>query len=61
MHQLHCHSSADGQSHIVPLEIWIEEGVVFKFWGDNVDKQRKVRNLRSDNSGQLVHMLCGRT
>ena len=42
--------------HIVPLEKWIEEGVVFKFWGDNVDKQRKVRDLRSDNRGQLIHM-----
>ena len=52
------------ESHIVPLEKWIEEGVVFKFWGDNVDKQRKVRDLRSDNCGQLVHMfslLAGRS
>ena len=44
------------ESHIVPLEKWIEEGVVFKFWGDNVDKQMKVRDLRSDNCGQPVHM-----
>ena len=44
------------ESHIVPLEKWIEEGVVFKFWADNVDQQMKVRDLRSDNCGQLVHM-----
>ena len=33
------------------------EGVLFKFWGDNVDKQRKVRDPRSDNQGELVHMV----
>lgn len=43
--------------HTVPLEQWILEGVLFKFWGDNVDKQRKVRDLRSDNKGELLHMV----
>ena len=42
--------------HTVPMKKWIEEGAVFKFWGDNVDKQRKVRDLRSDNTGKMVHM-----
>ena len=44
------------ETHTVPLKKWIEQKVVFKFWGDNVDKQRRVRDLRSDNSGEMVHM-----
>ena len=50
--------------HSVPLKKWIEDGVVFKFWGDNVDKTRKVRDLRSDNQGKVLHMfsmLVGRS
>ena len=38
--------------------------MVFKFWGDNVDKQRKVRDPRSDNEGKMLHMfsiLAGRS
>ena len=52
------------QTHTVPLQKWIDEGVVFKFWGDNVDKQLKVRDLRSDHKGEMVHMfslLAGRS
>ncbi len=50
-------------SHTVPLKKWLEEGAVFKFWGDNVDKQR---DLRADNKGEMVHMFsilvgCSRT
>ena len=51
-------------NHSVPLQKWIEQGVVFKFWGDNVDKQRRVCDLRSNNTGQMVHMfsiLVGRS
>ena len=46
------------------LANWISEGVVFKFWGDNVDKQRCVRDYRSDHHGAMVHMysiLAGRS
>lgn len=42
--------------HSAPLEIWIEEGIIFKFWGDNVDKQQKVRDLRSDHIAIMLHM-----
>lgn len=35
---------------------WIVEGVVIKFWGDNVDFSRHVRDLRSDNVGRMIHM-----
>ena len=52
------------QTHTVPLQKWIDEGVVFKFWGDNVEKQLKVRDLRSDHKGEMVHMfslLAGRS
>lgn len=48
-------------SHTVPLNKWLEEGVVFKFWGDNVDKKRHVRDLRADNKGEMVHMFSIRT
>lgn len=45
------------ETHIVPLQKWIEEGVVFKFWGDNVDTQINVRDPRSDNQGKMIHMV----
>lgn len=40
--------------------------VPFEFWGDNVDKKRSVRDVRSDNQGDLLHMYsmlagCSRT
>lgn len=44
-------------THSIPLKKWIEEGVVMKFWMDNVDKQRKVRDLRSESMGELLHMV----
>ena len=42
--------------HAVPLEQWISDGTIFKFWGDNVDKKKQVRDVRSDNQGKMVHM-----
>ena len=54
---------AISQLHTVPLRKWIKDGQVLKFWGDNVD-QRKVRNLRSDHQGKMMHMfsmLVGRS
>ena len=30
--------------------------MVFKFWGDNIDKQQRVRDLRSDHQGDMLHM-----
>ena len=39
-----------------PIKKWIEEGTVFKFWGDNVDKQQKVRDIRSDHQSTMLHM-----
>ena len=50
--------------HTVPLKKWIEDGQVLKFWGDNVDKKRKVWDLRSDHQGKMMHMfsmLVGRS
>jgi len=37
------------ENHKVPMKDWIESGSVFKFVGDNVDKRRGVRNIRSDH------------
>ena len=42
--------------HAIPLRQWIEDGAVVKFWGDNVDKKQKVRDVRSDNQGEMLHM-----
>ena len=30
--------------------------MVFKFWGDNVDKKKSVKDVRSDHYGSLLHM-----
>ena len=48
------------EAHTVPLMKWIEEKVVFKVCA----KQSRVRDLHSDNSGEMVHMfsiLVGRS
>jgi len=42
--------------HKVPLSTWLQSGVPVKFVGDNVDKKKGVRDIRSDHRGQLVHM-----
>ena len=52
--------------HTIPVQKWIQEGTIFKLWGDNVDKQTKVRDYRSDHQGQFIHMFsviagCSRT
>ena len=52
------------QIHEVPLQQWIQDDVIFKFWGDNVDKKRGVQDVRSDNQGTMLHMyslLVGRS
>jgi len=52
------------QIHEVPLQQWIKDDVIFKFWGDNVDKKRGVRDVRSDNQATMLHMyslLVGRS
>ena len=50
--------------HTVPIQQRIKDGVVFKFWGDDVDKQMHVQDLRSDHQGHMLHMfsvLVGRS
>lgn len=52
------------QLHTRPLSQWIANDVPFKFWGDNVDKRKGVRDVRSDHHGSLLHMysiLAGRS
>ena len=49
---------------MVPLQKWIADDVIFKFWGDNLDQKRGVRDIRSDHHGSMVHMysmLVGRS
>ena len=42
--------------HTIPVAKWIADGAVTKFWGDNVDKKKKPRDVRSDHHGEMVHM-----
>ena len=42
--------------HTIPIQQWISDGVVFKFWGDNLDKQQYVRDLRLDHQNEMLHM-----
>ena len=52
------------QHHASPLEQWIANQVIFKFWGDNVDHKRHVRDVRSDHQVEMMHMysiLAGRS
>lgn len=44
------------QHRAKPLSDWINRNIPFKFWGDNVDKKRSVRDVRHDHQGELVHM-----
>lgn len=42
--------------HKVPIKQWIEDGITFKFIGDNVDKEKLVRNVRFDHRSEMLHM-----
>ena len=48
----------DGVSKLstAPLQQWISDGELFKFWGDNVDKRKGVRDVRINHHGSLLHM-----
>ncbi len=39
-----------------PIAEWIHNHKSFKFVGDNVDKHKGVRDIRSDHYGKLIHM-----
>lgn len=41
------------KDHTLPLQQWIAEDIVFKFWGD---KKRRVRDVRSNHQGDMLHM-----
>lgn len=42
--------------HKDPIQQWIKDGATFKFIGDNVDKKKRVRDMRSDHQGEMLHM-----
>ena len=44
------------ERHKAPLERWLRERVAVKFVGDNVEKKRGVRDIRSDHKGEVKHM-----
>ncbi len=45
-----------GDRHLIPLQRWLESGECVQFIGDNVDKRKSVRDIRSDNQAKLHHM-----
>ena len=52
------------QLYTVPLKQWIADDIIFKFWGDNLDQKRGVRDVCFDHQGSMVHMysmLVGRS
>ena len=44
------------ETYDIPLKRWLNEGRVFKFVSDNLDKKTKVRDYRSNHQGKMVHM-----
>ena len=42
--------------HKTPLQAWIAEGHTFKFVGDNLDKKKRVRDMRRDHQSEMQHM-----
>ena len=42
--------------NVLPLQRWLAEGAVVKFIGDNVNKTRGVRDIRSDHHSVMKHM-----
>ena len=44
------------KQHTAPLSKWINTKTPFIFWGDNLDKQRTVRDMRTNHRGELMHM-----
>ena len=42
--------------HTVPIQQWISNGVVFKFWGDNLDQQQHIRDPRSNHQNEMLHI-----
>ena len=52
--------------HTAPLSMWTLNNTTFMFWGDKLDKQTRVRDVRSTCHGALLHMYsilagCSRT
>ena len=45
-----------GECHLIPLQRWLEAGECVQFIGDNVDKRKSVRDVKSDSQAKLHHM-----
>ena len=43
--------------HAAPIYRWLQNGCPVKFVSDNVDKKKGVRDLLSDNRGEMKHMV----
>ena len=44
------------QRNTLPLQRWIADEAMFKFVGENVDKTKRVRDIRSDHRAEWKHM-----
>ena len=47
---------AISKQRTIRIKEWIKAGVEFKFVGDNVDKKKGVRDLRTGHHGEMKHM-----
>ena len=43
------------QIYTVPLQKWMADHVIFKFWGDKLDQRCGVHDVHSDHHGSMVH------
>ena len=44
------------ECHLITLQRWLEAEECVKFIGDNVDKKKSVRDIRSDSQAKLHHV-----
>ena len=42
-------TSEVSQMHHIPIQEWIKDDIIFKFWGDDVDKKQQVCDVQLDH------------
>ena len=57
VHELSCNIAAFSKLHTISIKKWIKEGTVFKFWGDNVAKQRHVQDQVEMLHMNIIHLV----
>ena len=44
------------KDHTLPLQQWIADDNIFKFWGNNVDKRRNACDIHSNHQNNMLYM-----